>query len=178
MRYLLFLMSLYVIAGCSPSIEDLKVYTQNVSNSAVVSIEPYPEFTTHPSFQYEAQGLRSPFLRAKNKTAPVVQARQENCIQPDFQRKKEKLENYGLDALTMAGNFKSQGEEWALISSNDGILHKAKSGSRIGLFYGKIIRISAKSIEIEQLLPDGAGCWQRKETTLSTKSASGEKNND
>jgi len=177
MRYSMLLLSTLLIGACSPSVDDLEAYTLTVSQRAVVNIEPYPEFKSPPSFTYNAHGLRSPFIRPKNKSAPVVQARQSNCIQPDFERPKEKLESYGLDALFMTGSFKSNGAQWALISSNDGILHKTRVGSRIGLFYGKITQINASSITIKQLLPDGAGCWQTKQTTLSTQSASGEQNN-
>ncbi|NDV92114.1 pilus assembly protein PilP [Alteromonas sp. 345S023] len=160
--------------ACSPQLDDLAAYTENVRANAVVNIEPYPEFKTHPSFVYSAGHKRSPFIKPKDKSAPVAKARQANCLQPDFQRSKTKLEAYGLDALAMAGRFNTKGVTWALITSNDGVLHKVKLGSRIGLFYGKVTAINKNSITIEQLLPDGAGCWQKKETRLTAMSSAGE----
>ena len=173
-RSLLSLLIVLLITGCSPKLDDLQTYTQSVKELAQPQIEPYPEFKTHPPFSYTASTLRSPFDRPRKNTAPVAKARVENCLQPNFQRTKEALEAYGIDALALAGNFAVKDEKWALLKSNDGALHKAKVGSRIGLFYGKIMQIGTDSITIEQLLPDGAGCWQRKTTTMATASKAGE----
>ncbi|MCZ8530651.1 pilus assembly protein PilP [Alteromonas sp. PRIM-21] len=173
-RSLIALLTLVLIAGCSPKLNDLQAYTQSVKERAQPQIEPYPEFKSHPPFSYTSSALRSPFDRLRNDAAPVVKARVENCLQPNFQRPKEALEAYGVDALALAGNFAVKGVNWALLKSNDGALHKAKVGSRIGLFYGKIMQIGTDSITIEQLLPDGAGCWQRKTTTMTTASKAGE----
>ncbi|MCW8109740.1 pilus assembly protein PilP [Alteromonas ponticola] len=171
------LASIVVLSACSPTLNDLTAYTAQVKSTTQVNIDPYPEFTKPPSAQYTAQNFRSPFTRPKEASTPVKVAKQANCLQPDFNRKKARLEEYGLDALSLAGSFTSQGKRWALFKSNDGSLHKAQLGSRIGLFYGKIKEINDKSVKIEQLLPDGAGCWQRKEVTLSTASAAGENEN-
>ena len=49
-------------------------------------------------------------------------------------------------------------------------LYQAKKGSRLGLFFGQIISIGKDEVTIEELVPDGTGCWQKKETTLTMKS--------
>ena len=174
MRYLLSLFIFAIISGCSPELTDLRTYTESVKSRAQPSVEPYTEFVTHPPFAYSSASLRSPFEQPKGTPAVVSQTRVENCLQPDFQRAKQTLEQYGLDALALTGSFTVGGEKWALIKSNDGALHKAKLNSRIGLFYGSITQIDAESITIEQLLPDGAGCWQRKTTTMTTASQAGD----
>ena len=174
MRYIVTLLILLLIGGCAPKLDDLYTYTAEVKARAKPKIEPYPEFKTHPPFAYTASALRSPFEQPKRDTAPVSRPRVENCLQPNFQRPKEALEAYGIDGLALSGNFSAQGTKWALLRSNDSVLHKAKVGSRIGLFYGKITQIGNDSISIEQLIPDGAGCWQRKTTTMTTASKAGE----
>ncbi|MEW9797372.1 pilus assembly protein PilP [Alteromonas sp. CYL-A6] len=165
------------LSACSPEIGDLRAYTEQVRQVTTVSIEPYPEFEAKPAFVYTAQSERSPFVRPRATTASVSVQTRENCLQPDFSRKKQQLESYGLDALSLAGSFASNGVRYVLFKSNDGKLHKATQGSRIGLFHGKIMSIGNASVTIEQLLPDGAGCWQRKETTLTVASSTGENEN-
>ena len=173
-RSFLSLLIILMITGCTPKLDDLQSYTQSVKERAQPQIEPYHEFKTYPPFRYTASSVRSPFEFPRNNTAPVAKARVDNCLQPNFQRSKEALEAYGVDALALTGNFTVKGKKWALLKSNEGALHKAKVGSRIGLFYGKIMQINTDSIIIEQLLPDGAGCWQRKTTTMTTASKAGE----
>ena len=163
-----------IISGCAPQLDDLQAYTQEVKSRAQPQIEPYVEFQVQPPFVYTSSSLKSPFKYPEGVATPLKKPRIENCSEPNFDRKKEELEAYGLDALSLMGNFKLKGERWALIKSNDGILHKAKIGSRIGVFYGTITQVGTDSITIRQLLPDGAGCWQRKTTTMNTASKAGE----
>ena len=130
-----------------------------------------------PAFEYKAGELRSPFQRPKGQIVETVQTRQANCLQPDYSRQKSALEQYGMDALTIAGTFTSAGKNWVLITANDGTLHKATSGDYVGLFFGKITSIQNGTVSITEMLPDGAGCWQTKQATLSMSSKAGENDN-
>ncbi|WP_018982513.1 pilus assembly protein PilP [Salinimonas chungwhensis] len=166
-----------LLSACAPQLDDLTTYTNQIKQKTQVRIEPYPEFSSQPAFQYSSADRRSPFKRPVDRSEPLVTKRQTNCLQPDYDRKKESLEQYGLDALAYTGSFKSQGTEWVLFKTADGSLLKGTKGSRIGLFYGTIQTINRQSVKIEQLLPDGAGCWQREETTLTLATPAGENNN-
>lgn len=168
------LVTLLLLSGCAPGISDLVTYTEEVRARTQVSIEPYPEFATPVAFSYGASELRSPFTRSQNNQAPIFDSGKVDCLQPDFDRPRQALEKYGLDALKMAGTLSIDGQKWALISANDGSVHKARVNSPVGLYYGTISAISADSITITQLLPDGAGCWQKKDTVLTRSRAMGE----
>lgn len=168
------LLTIAVIAltatGCAPNIDDLVVYTNEVRQNTKPSIEPYPEFEQKPAFIYTAQAFRSPFSRPKASRAPMVAQTKANCLQPDASRSREPLEAYGIDALALTGNFHSNGHSWVLFKTNDGNLYQAKKGSRLGLFFGRITDIGNNVVVIQELVPDGTGCWQKKETTLTMKS--------
>ena len=163
--------------GCSPKMDDLVTYTEEVKQRVPKTVDPYPEFEPQPIFVYKAEEYRSPFSNTSKAVAPVATQAQRNCLQPDFNRVKQPLEQYGIDSLSMKGNFSSNGVRWVLFSTTDGNLYKATQGSRLGLFFGKIIAITDSNVTIEELLPDGAGCWQRQEIVLSLESREGEKTN-
>ncbi|MEG3766317.1 pilus assembly protein PilP [Alteromonas sp. 14N.309.X.WAT.G.H12] len=169
--------AMLLVSACSPKIDDLQAYTQEIRATTKAQVDPYPEFTSQPAFKYTASNLRSPFAPPVDRTTPFVVASKNNCIQPDFNRKKEKLEQYGLDSLTLSGTFTTQGVRWVLFKTNEGTLLKARKGNHVGLFYGEIIAINDESIVIEQLLPDGAGCWQREKTTLMMHTSAGDNKN-
>ena len=166
-----------LLMGCGVQTNDLQAFIADTKKNTPVNIEPYPEFTTMPPFDYAAQELRSPFQRPRNLSLEPIVRQQANCLQPDAQREKEALERYGIDALTLSGFFTSKGQQWALFKANDGTVHKATAGNYLGLFFGKITLISNGRVEITELLPDGAGCWQQKNTILSMNSTTGEENN-
>ena len=174
LNVLCILVAAIALSGCGPDTSDLESYVANVKATTQPSVEPYPTFTSQPAFSYSAQTLRSPFERPKEKTRPTIVAKQVDCDQPDFQRDKQPLEQYGIDALRYSGKFDINGATYALFRTNDGLLHRASIGSRLGLFYGTIKAINAKSVVVEELKPDGAGCWQREENTIAMLSTAGE----
>lgn len=177
MKKLSMLMVAAALAGCEAQTDDLVNYVVEVKQTTPVSIEPYPEFVTMPPFEYKAAELRSPFKRPRNVAVQTVETKRDNCLQPNFNRTKQPLEAYGLDALSISGTFTSQGKMWALITANDGSLHRATAGDYLGLFFGRITSINDGKISIREMLPDGAGCWQRNEATLSMSSQAGENDN-
>jgi type IV pilus assembly protein PilP len=173
----IFFLVLVLLTACTPKMDDLLAYTQEVKQRPQAKVEPYPEFTPQPVFVYQSNELRSPFNPNGKTALPVETVTQTNCLQPDFNRTKQPLEQFGVDALSLTGNFVTNGVRWVLFKTKSGGLHKATQGSRLGLFFGKIIAINETSVTIEELLPDGAGCWQRQETVLTIRPQAGVNNN-
>lgn len=175
----IFLIALAILlSGCEAQTDDLVTFVVGVKQNTTVNIEPYPEFATMPAFEYKSSELRSPFQRPRNiSSVQTVEVKRANCSQPNFSRRKQPLEAYGLDALTISGTFTSKGKKWALLTANDGSLHKATTGDYLGLFFGKITSINNNTIALTEMLPDGAGCWQQKQATLTMSSQAGENDN-
>ncbi|GGD73620.1 pilus assembly protein PilP [Lacimicrobium alkaliphilum] len=174
------ILSLFVfvlLTACQPNVDDLKAFVSEVEQNTRVSIESYPEFSKTPAFVYEANQKRSPFQRPRGQVAERVQPQKANCMQPDFSRTKQPLERYGTDALSIKGFFSRNSKIWAMIQANDGSLHKASVGDRLGLFFGRITDISNGKVSITEMLPDGTGCWQEKQATLTMSSKAGENDN-
>lgn len=167
-----------LIGGCGAKVDDLVVFTSQIKQNTQVNIEAYPEFNKLEAVKYGASDLRSPFeLRQNDEQSSELIANNANCLQPERNRPKSKLESYGIDALRMAGVFSIGGQRWALIKANDGSLHRVKRGQFIGLFNGKVKSISDSQLVIQELLPDGAGCWKTKQATITMSSVIGENDN-
>lgn len=177
MNRLLLLMTIFVLSGCEPKMDDLQQFIVEVANTPPTVIEPYPEFVTKPAFKYTASELRSPFQRLKSNELEIDAPQIANCRQPDLKKGKMALEKYGIDALSIQGFFTSMGKTWAIVLANDGTLHKVTTGDRMGLFFGEITNISKDVIYYTELLPDGTGCWKEKKSKLTMSQDSGENNN-
>lgn len=176
MKFTAIFVLILILCGCNTGTDDLQQYIAQVKQNTAVNIEPYPEFETKPTFIYSALELRSPFQHPRNIGVEVKQVSQPNCAQPDFSRTKQALEKFGIDALSVTGFFTSNGKKWALIQSNTGSLFKVTRGDYLGLFFGKIDSINNGVVSFTEMLPDGAGCWQKKQATLTMLSKAGEKN--
>jgi type IV pilus assembly protein PilP len=154
-----------LLSGCEAKVDDLQIFIAEVKQTTSVNIELYPEFESKPTFIYSANTLRSPFRRPRN-TGVRVKAKvasQSNCAQPDFNHSKQPLEKFGIDALSITGVFQYNGKKF-----------KATIGDYLGLFFGKIDSIQNGTVSFTEMLPDGAGCWQKKQATLTMLSKAGE----
>lgn len=177
MKRFVSLVCLTLLMGCQPDVADIQLQIDKIKATTNVSIEPYPEFKRMPVFEYQAQNQRSPFQRLSAGISEAPVTTQKNCLQPDFKRKKQPLERYGIDALEVKGSFTSKGNKWALIQSSDGGLYKVKQGDYLGLFFGQVTSINNNTVVLTEMLPDGTGCWQKKQAKLTRASKAGEQNN-
>ncbi|WP_416307066.1 pilus assembly protein PilP [Neptunicella sp. SCSIO 80796] len=177
MRKWLLVCSASLLAACQPDVSDLQLKVDEIKANTTVTVEPYPEFKRMPVFEYKAENRRSPFQRLTSEITEIPESLQKNCLQPDFKRKKQPLERFGIDALEIRGSFTAKGVKWALIQTNNGGLHKVKVGDHLGLFFGRVTSITNGAVFITEMLPDGTGCWQTKEAKLTRSSTAGEQTN-
>lgn len=171
------IMAALMLIGCDNDNSDLQQFVAEVKATTTPHIEPYPEFKQIPAFQYTADEQRSPFIRSRDQELALQQSSLQNCLQPDMKRRKGALEAFGLDALDIQGFFTSKGSNWVLITANDGSLHRATVGDYLGLFYGRITKITDNTVHFTEQLPDGAGCWQEKHSKLTMSDDAGEGDN-
>ena len=161
MKRLTILFTVLLINACDVQLDDLQTFVAEVQASTPESIAPYPEFKSMPVFVYSASELRSPFEAPRTTGIETRIVTKANCTQPDFKRSKQDLEKFGADALSVSGFFSANGKDWAIIQSNKGSLFKATVGDYLGLFFGKINSIKDGIVSYTEMLPDGAGCWQK-----------------
>ena len=89
-----------------------------------------------------------------------------NCEQPDRERPMEELEQFALDNLFMRGTIMTEGKLRALIQTADGEVVRVVPGMHMGLNFGKVIRVAPDSVEVEEFISDGKGCWDKRSTRL------------
>src|SRR5688572_19215404 len=150
--------------GCSRSMKDLEEYVETTKNKYQGSVEPLPQFEPYQNHVYTAFNVRDPFIEPA--AANTAQAA-EGEGGPDTNRRKEPLEFFPMDALTMVGILEQKGEVWGLIQDSDGTIHRVQNGNHAGENYGEIIRISEESIDFVEIIPDGLGAWIEREISLS-----------
>jgi len=86
-------------------------------------------------------------------------------IAPELTRRKEALEAFPLDAMTMVGSLNRNGQPVALISV-DKLLYQVRVGNYLGLNYGRITRIGETDVTLREIVQDAAGEWIERVATL------------
>ena len=86
-------------------------------------------------------------------------------ISPELTRRKEVLEGYPLDAVSMVGILDKKNALIALLRV-DKLLYQAKVGNYVGQNYGRITKISDTEIAIREIAQDAAGEWIERKVNL------------
>lgn len=165
-RFALLCLGALALAGCaSQDMSDLKDFVAEVKARQPGPLPPLPELRQVEPFLYVPGDRRDPF-RPQESVVEAPAAKPGNGPTPDFNRRKEELEQYSLDTLRMVGTLEQDGEMWGLVQTQDGTIHRVRKGNYMGLNYGRIVRIGEDKIELSELLPDGAGGYVENSAAL------------
>ncbi|KFZ36213.1 pilus assembly protein PilP [Shewanella mangrovi] len=166
MRFLPIVLMVFLLGGCIGDRADLVQFVASTKANHVPRIPPLKEPPKFEHFAYQAQSLRSPFVPPARELTEEVVDTSRDCLQPDLKRRKGRLETYALDNLKMRGTLSQGGVIWALIETADSSVYRVGVGDYLGLYHGRIKSISANSIDIGELIPDGSGCWTERNSSL------------
>lgn len=165
------LASAFFLAGCLPSGNDeLTVWMAEQRANTKPRVTPLAEskkFTPEP---YGSENALDPFNQAKLTQAlrrdSTRVAANATLIEPEMSRRKEPLEAYPLDAMTMVGSLNKTGLPTALLRVEN-LLYQVRVGNYLGPNYGKIIQISEEKIQLREIVQDATGDWMERITSLN-----------
>jgi len=148
---------------------DLKQYIAKVKARPPGGIESVPEIKSIETFTYEPGNRRDPFKMDRETVEAVTSSlAAASGIAPDPLRRKEELERFPLDALSMQGTLEQDGIMWGLIQDPEGTLHLVRTGNYMGLNDGQIIRISEEEIELTEIVPgENPGTWREQRASIA-----------
>ena len=159
-RILLATLGLAAIAGCSNDMDEMRAKIDEMKNRPSRGIEPLPEVKPYETFAYAAADQRSPFEAG-------VPASVANGIRPDANRPREFLEQFSLDTLRMVGTLKLGGQNFGLVKTKDGLVHRVLPGNHLGQSEGKIVSIEPSKISLVEIVPDGLGGYMERPASLA-----------
>lgn len=86
-------------------------------------------------------------------------------IAPELNRRKEPLEAYPLDAMSMVGTLDRGGKRVALLRV-DKLLYQVRVGDHLGQNYGRITKITEGDVALREIVQDAAGEWIERNSEL------------
>ena len=154
------------LAGCGGEQEELSQWMDQQRREAKPNVEPISapkKFVPQP---YLALNGVEPFSNQKLTVALKQEARQPNSLlSAEINRRKEPLEAYPLDSMSMVGSVVRGGRPYALLRV-DNLLYQVKPGDYIGQNYGKITKISENDVALREIVQDAAGEWIERTSAL------------
>jgi len=148
-----------LLQGCGQgSHADLQQFVEDAYKEERPDIEPLPIIEPYKGFEYSAGDENDPFALSN-----IANARDDsgNLIgqRTDIDRRREHLEKFPLDALSMVGTMSKDGIPWVIVKTATGTAHLATVGNYMGENEGKIREIlpdEQRVILVENVL-DSAG---------------------
>jgi type IV pilus assembly protein PilP len=151
--------ALSLFAGCGSEQGELQQWMEQQRREVKPSVEPLsPPKKFNPQPYASTNGVE-PFSPQKLTVAIKQEARQPNSmLAAEFNRRKEPLEAFPLDSMTMVGSVIKNGRNFALLRV-DNLLYQVKTGDYLGQNYGKIIAITETDLSLREIVQDAAGEW-------------------
>lgn len=166
MRRLPVLLCALALAGCSGDLDEVRQWMEQERKDAkptVTPLLPPKKFLPQP---YEAGAGVDPFSTQKLSVAVRQEAAQPNSLlTAEINRRKEPLESYPLDTMSMVGSLTREGRRYALLRV-DNLLYQVKAGDYLGQNFGRITKISETEITLREVVQDAAGEWIERTSTL------------
>jgi len=149
------------MTGCTSDTKEIEEWVAEVKARPAPPLDPLPVMKQFETFEYSAEGLRDPFA------VPTPDRDSGSGLRPDPNRRKEALEAYPLDGLNMVGTIGVEGNLVGLVLAPDKVTYRVRPGNYLGQNDGRIIAVHADSIEMVELVPDGAGGWLERQARIA-----------
>jgi type IV pilus assembly protein PilP len=170
-RWSLCLLGAAVLAGCGASSEDeLRTWMLEQRSQMRPRVPPISEPKPFRPENYVDGDAVDPFSREKLTSALKREAAPQASttsalIAPELARRKEALEAYPLDVMTMVGSLIQEGQPAALIKV-DKLLYQVRLGSHLGMNYGRVTKITETEVTLREIVQDAVGEWIERPATL------------
>ena len=158
------------LGGCGPSGEDeLRLWMAEQRATARPNVTPLTEPKKFIPEAYAQDGVIEPFNQLKLTQALRRDSNQvasnAALIAPEMARRKEPLESFPLDSMSMVGSLNKAGSLTALLKV-DNLIYQVRPGNYLGLNYGKIVQITENSVQLREIVQDATGDWIERTASL------------
>jgi type IV pilus assembly protein PilP len=159
-------LALSLLSACGADLDELQQWMEQQKREVKPNVEPIaPPRKFDPQPYAGVDGI-DPFSSQKLAVALKRDERApSSLLAAELKRRKEPLEAYPLDSMSMVGSLNKLGRPYALLRV-DGLLYQVKPGDYIGQNYGRILRITETELVLREVVQDAAGEWIERNSSL------------
>lgn len=160
------LLAVLGLGGCGGETQELQDWMDQQRREVRASVPPLAAPKKFNPVPYANAQQVDPFSTQKLSVALKQEAKQPNSmLAAELSRRKEPLESFPLDAMSMVGSVSKAGAPVALLRV-DNLLYQVKAGDYLGQNYGRILRITETEVALREIVQDAAGEWIERNATL------------
>ena len=174
---LLALVAAGALSACGSSDqEEIQKWMREQRAQTKPNVQPIPEPKKFTPQDYTQEAAVEPFSNQKLAQALKRDSQQSSSastalLTPELNRRKEPLEAFPLDAMSMVGSLVKQGQPVALVKV-DNLLYQVRPGNYLGQNYGRITKVGETEVTLRELVQDAAGEWVERTASLQLQEKS------
>lgn len=162
---------MFCLSGCTANLEGLQQKTEAIRRDAKPTVKPLPPPTKFEPQQYLALTGVEPFSTQKLSVATKQEAAQPNsALAAEMSRRREPLEAYPLDSVSMVGSMTRKDGRYAIVKV-ESLLYNVKPGDYLGQNFGRVLKIGEAEISLREIVQDPSGEWVERISTLQLQEA-------
>ena len=158
-----------LLGGCAPGHEDLRQWMTEQRSQMRPNVTPLSEPKKYVPQDYVESAAADPFgnerLTQALRRESGVKGSDASLITPELNRRKEPLEAFPLDSMTMVGSLDRGGKRVALLRV-DKLLYQVRVGEHLGQNYGRVTKITEGDVVLREIVQDAAGEWIERNSEL------------
>ena len=112
-----------LVAGCGGDNQDLRAWMAEQGKGVRGRLDPLPQLKPYEPFAYNAFDLPDPFKPRK-----IQPVKGDSKLAPDLNRRREPLEAYPLESLSMVGTLSRDKRMYALVKTPEKDIFQVKPG--------------------------------------------------
>ena len=176
MRHLAMTVAALLLAGCGASSEnELRQWMTEQKSQTRPRIAPISEPKQFNPESYGQVATIEPFSNQKLTQALKRESTQAAAngalIAPELARRREALEAFPLDAMTLVGSMTRTGQPVALVKVEN-LLYQVRLGNYLGQNYGRVGKIAETELTLREIVQDATGEWIERTATLQLQERS------
>lgn len=164
-----------LLACSSASQEELQQWMNEQRALTQPRIKPIAEPKQFKPESYAVAALMEPFNNQKLTQALKKESSQPNVnmalVAPELARRKEPLEEFPLDTMTLVGSLVREGKPVALVKVGT-LLYQVRQGEHLGQNFGRVMKIIETQVTLREIVQDAAGEWIERTVSLQLQERS------
>lgn len=158
------------LAGCSPDLEEVQGWMDETRANTPRQVGKLDEPKMFVPFRYVAKPDYDPFSDSKLEVALANLAdRSSTGLKPDLNRRRELLESFPLDTISLVGHLNNQSNGAVGLVAVGDVVYPVRVGNYVGQNFGRVISITETEMGVKELVQDAAGDWVEQKTLISLK---------
>lgn len=168
-RFLVFLLVVGLSACGASSDDELNQWMAAQKAQTQPKVKPIAEPKQFKPENYAPETDIDPFSAQKLTLALKKDSAQSAVsgalIAPELARRKQPLEEFPLDSMTLVGSMVRAGQPVALVKVGP-LLYQVHPGDYLGQNYGRVIKIVETELTLREIVQDAAGEWIERPASL------------